>query len=85
MLTIVRIEVHRYVTKYLRQNIFPCVATSSTEESPVSRVQLALNVSDIDEAIAFYSKMFTMESKDACCATSSPVESVSLTTKPGCC
>jgi lactoylglutathione lyase len=27
----------------------------------MSRVQLALNVSDIDEAIAFYSKMFTTE------------------------
>ena len=27
----------------------------------MSRVQLALNVSDIDEAIAFYSKMFNTE------------------------
>jgi predicted enzyme related to lactoylglutathione lyase len=51
----------------------------------VSRVQLALNVSDINEAIAFFSKMFTTESKDACCATSSPAEPVSLATKPGCC
>lgn len=51
----------------------------------MSRVQLALNVSDINEAIAFYSKMFNTEPADACCATSSPVESVSLSTKPGCC
>ena len=80
----------------------------------MSRVQLALNVSDINEAIEFYSKMFnTQPSKvrkgyanfaiadpplklvlfgsapvdggDACCATSSPVESVSLSAKPGCC
>jgi catechol 2,3-dioxygenase-like lactoylglutathione lyase family enzyme len=28
------------------------------QEVPVSRVQLALNVSDIDEAVAFYSKLF---------------------------
>jgi catechol 2,3-dioxygenase-like lactoylglutathione lyase family enzyme len=28
---------------------------------PVSRVQLALNVSDLDEAIAFYSKLFGAE------------------------
>src|SRR5580700_6308004 len=27
-------------------------------EVPVSRVQLALNVNDIDEAVAFYSKLF---------------------------
>jgi catechol 2,3-dioxygenase-like lactoylglutathione lyase family enzyme len=27
-------------------------------EEPMSRVQLALNVSDLDEAIAFYSKLF---------------------------
>ena len=122
----------------------------------MSRVQLALNVSDIGEAIAFYSKMFNTEPTkvregyanfaiaeatnrfdqigfitdveeqttccyavqdkvwvrdpddarwevytviadsavfgsapvdggDACCATSSPGESVSLATKPGCC
>jgi catechol 2,3-dioxygenase-like lactoylglutathione lyase family enzyme len=31
------------------------------EEEAVSRVQLALNVSDIDEAIAFYSKLFGTE------------------------
>src|SRR4030081_3539777 len=28
---------------------------------PMSRVQLALNVPDIDEAVAFYSKMFATE------------------------
>ena len=27
----------------------------------MSRVQLALNVSDIDEAVAFYSKLFATE------------------------
>src|SRR5436305_8158559 len=30
-------------------------------EQPVSRVQLALNVADIDEAIAFYSKLFAAQ------------------------
>jgi catechol 2,3-dioxygenase-like lactoylglutathione lyase family enzyme len=30
-------------------------------EVPVSRVQLALNVSDLDEAITFYSKLFGAE------------------------
>jgi catechol 2,3-dioxygenase-like lactoylglutathione lyase family enzyme len=30
-------------------------------EVPVSRLQLALNVSDIDEAVAFYSKLFATE------------------------
>jgi catechol 2,3-dioxygenase-like lactoylglutathione lyase family enzyme len=30
-------------------------------EQPMSRVQLALNVSDLDEAIAFYSKLFGTE------------------------
>src|SRR5579863_3271681 len=30
----------------------------STREVPVSRVQLALNVSDLDAAIDFYSKLF---------------------------
>src|SRR3954452_20374277 len=29
--------------------------------SPMSRVQLALNVDDLDEAIAFYSKLFNTE------------------------
>src|SRR5438874_3828416 len=29
--------------------------------SPMSRVQLALNVPDIDEAVAFYSKLFATE------------------------
>jgi catechol 2,3-dioxygenase-like lactoylglutathione lyase family enzyme len=31
------------------------------EEFPVSRVQLALNVRDLDDAIAFYSKLFATE------------------------
>jgi catechol 2,3-dioxygenase-like lactoylglutathione lyase family enzyme len=31
------------------------------EEDTVSRVQLALNVADLDEAIAFYSKLFAAE------------------------
>ena len=31
------------------------------QEVPMSRVQLALNVSDIDEAVAFYSKLFGVE------------------------
>jgi catechol 2,3-dioxygenase-like lactoylglutathione lyase family enzyme len=31
------------------------------QEVPVSRVQLALNVSDIDEAVDFYSKLFATE------------------------
>ena len=30
-------------------------------EVPVSRVQLALNVNDIDEAVAFYSRLFGTE------------------------
>src|SRR5689334_13129233 len=30
-------------------------------EVPMSRVQLALNVDDIDEAIAFYTKLFATE------------------------
>jgi catechol 2,3-dioxygenase-like lactoylglutathione lyase family enzyme len=30
-------------------------------EDPMSRVQLALNVSNIDEAVAFYSKLFNTE------------------------
>jgi len=50
----------------------------------MSRVQLAPNVSDIDEAIAFYSKMFNTASADAYCATT-PSESVTLTPKTGCC
>ncbi|HVA76101.1 MAG TPA: ArsI/CadI family heavy metal resistance metalloenzyme [Acidimicrobiales bacterium] len=32
-----------------------------TSEVSVSRVQLALNVADIDEAVAFYSKLFATE------------------------
>jgi catechol 2,3-dioxygenase-like lactoylglutathione lyase family enzyme len=32
-----------------------------TREAAVSRVQLALNVADIDEAITFYSKLFATE------------------------
>jgi catechol 2,3-dioxygenase-like lactoylglutathione lyase family enzyme len=31
------------------------------QESPMSRVQLALNVSDLDEAITFYSRLFATE------------------------
>ena len=31
------------------------------QEVPVSRVQLALNVNDIDEAVAFYSRLFGTE------------------------
>jgi len=31
------------------------------QEDPMSRVQLALNVSNIDEAVAFYSKLFNTE------------------------
>jgi len=50
----------------------------------MSRVQLAPNVSDIDEAIAFYSKMFNTASADVYCATT-PSESVTLTPKTGCC
>src|SRR3954466_2896502 len=42
-----------------------CYSNQSTEinlsEVTVSRVQLALNVPDIDEAIAFYSKLFATE------------------------
>jgi predicted enzyme related to lactoylglutathione lyase len=52
--------------------------------SLMSRVQLALNVSNIDEAIAFYSKMFNTASADVYCATA-PSESVNLTSKTGCC
>ena len=32
-----------------------------TEDAPTQRLQLALNVKDLDEAIAFYSKMFDVE------------------------
>jgi catechol 2,3-dioxygenase-like lactoylglutathione lyase family enzyme len=32
-----------------------------TRRNPVSRVQLALNVSDIDEAVAFYAALFATE------------------------
>src|SRR3954466_9428691 len=42
-----------------------CYSNQSTEinlsEVTVSRVQLALNVPDIDEAVAFYSKLFATE------------------------
>jgi catechol 2,3-dioxygenase-like lactoylglutathione lyase family enzyme len=31
------------------------------EEDPMGRVQLALNVSDVDAAVAFYSKLFQAE------------------------
>ena len=85
----------------------------------MARVQLALNVTDINQAIAFYSKMFNTEPAkvregyanfaivdpplklvlsdsvvfgsapvdggDVCCATTPAIESVSLTSKPGCC
>jgi catechol 2,3-dioxygenase-like lactoylglutathione lyase family enzyme len=37
------------------------MATNVSQERPMSRVQLALNVSDLDEAIAFYSKLFKTE------------------------
>src|SRR5947208_16841752 len=33
-------------------------ASSSERRSPMSRVQLALNVSDIDAAVEFYSRLF---------------------------
>src|SRR6266566_971841 len=32
-----------------------------SEEVPMSRVQLALNVSDLDAAVGFYSKLFATE------------------------
>lgn len=35
--------------------------TDDREETAVSRVQLAINVSNIDEAIAFYSRLFGVE------------------------
>src|SRR5947209_20142850 len=41
-----------------------CINRSSSmyrSERAMSRVQLALNVADIDEAIAFYSKLFATE------------------------
>jgi catechol 2,3-dioxygenase-like lactoylglutathione lyase family enzyme len=41
-----------------------CTLASTTinlKDVPVSRVQLALNVSELDEAIAFYSKLFGAE------------------------
>jgi|GEM_PF-5063646 len=50
----------------------------------MSRVQLALNMSDINAAFAFNSKMFNSESVDVCCATT-PSKSVTLTSKTGCC
>jgi catechol 2,3-dioxygenase-like lactoylglutathione lyase family enzyme len=34
---------------------------SMYQERPVSRVQLALNVSNLDDAVAFYSKLFATE------------------------
>lgn len=34
---------------------------SGIQEVPVSRVQLALNVDDVDQAVAFYSKLFGTE------------------------
>src|SRR4051794_11527989 len=33
----------------------------ATEVSQMSRIQLALNVDDVDEAVAFYSKLFGTE------------------------
>ena len=35
-----------------------CPYDTNPEADPVSRVQLALNVPDIDDAVAFYSKLF---------------------------
>ena len=40
-------------------NVVPARATASAAE--MGRVQLALNVSDLDEAIGFYSKLFEAE------------------------
>jgi catechol 2,3-dioxygenase-like lactoylglutathione lyase family enzyme len=37
------------------------VDDSTAPEDPMSRIQLALNVSDVDEAVAFYSKLFATE------------------------
>ena len=37
------------------------LTTINMKEDTVSRIQLALNVSDLDEAIAFYSKFFKSE------------------------
>jgi catechol 2,3-dioxygenase-like lactoylglutathione lyase family enzyme len=34
---------------------------SILQEAPVSRVQLALNVTDLDEAVTFYSKLFATQ------------------------
>src|SRR4030088_1979830 len=43
-----RKSIHRQTSMYLRSR-------------PVSRVQLALNVSNLDQAISFYSKLFATE------------------------
>ena len=50
----------------LRIDIYRCSALASTsvnlpKDVTMSRVQLALNVADIDEAITFYSKLFGTE------------------------
>src|SRR5918999_518519 len=52
------IDSHRCVSPPGRR---PCGAAPVVKETPVSRVQLALNVDDIDEAVAFYSKLFSAE------------------------
>src|SRR6478609_5052915 len=36
-------------------------SSSMSQEAPMSRVQLALNVDDLDTSIAFYSKLFGTE------------------------
>src|SRR6476646_9488666 len=45
---------------YLQQSMYRPTSIYR-RSSPMSRVQLALNVPDIDEAVAFYSKLFAIE------------------------
>src|SRR5690242_21826084 len=45
----------------MRQADRRSAAAGQPEGAPMSRVQLALNVNDIDQAVAFYSKLFDTE------------------------
>lgn len=50
-----------YVSLALRPRLFGELQVSPGKEVNMSRVQLALNVDNLDEAIAFYAKLFNVE------------------------
>jgi catechol 2,3-dioxygenase-like lactoylglutathione lyase family enzyme len=49
------------IDECVRMNASTNVDDSTVPEVPMSRVQLALNVSDVDDAVEFYSKLFASE------------------------